>query len=131
MAYRLQAWTGHNAHNNDIAPILTSDSDLSDGATEQCGPESDTSRPPAVQEAWSPSHSMYIYMYMYMYIHVTCISASSVGIRDDLPSLALYLYKKFGPCQLSCLGSLALGLEIRVQIPPEEANFLWKKDFLR
>ena len=51
----------------------------------------------------------------------------------DLPCLALYLYRKFGPCQLSCLGGKvgkALGLESRVswvRIPPEAANFSLEK----
>ena len=46
----------------------------------------------------------------------------------EMICLAL-LYKKFSPCQLSCLGSIvgrALGLESRVswvRIPPEAANF--------
>ena len=57
------------------------------------------------------------------------LSLSSPVHQVETIFLALYLDKKFGPCQPSCLGSLvdkALGLESRVpwvRIPPEAANF--------
>ena len=38
------------------------------------------------------------------------------------------VFVKFGPCQLSCLGSLVLSLESRVswvQIPPEASSFFY------
>ena len=65
-------------------------------------------------------------------VHVV-LSLNSPVHQVETICLALYLDKKFGPCQLSCLGSLvgrALSLESRVswvQIPPEAANFSLEK----
>ena len=71
-----------------------------------------------------------------VHVHVSLmLSLSSPVYQVEMicPCLALYLHRKFGPCQLSCLGGLvgkALGLESRVswvRIPPEVANFSLEK----